>query len=182
MGVCPNHLDPRFGFNTLDLEDVIARYKSQAENLKKLDPQSLELQHDRIKIGKEFADKSHELRQLNGEDLEGLNIDELQKLERQIERGLSRVLQAKEEKIMNEILALEEKGAKLLEANYQLRRTIGMLSNPYGSRAAVALESDISTVEEGLSSESATNVSSVYATGCSADDSSSSDTLSLKLG
>jgi hypothetical protein len=34
-------------------------------------------------------------RQLNGEDLEGLNIDELQKLEKEIEGGLSRVLQAK---------------------------------------------------------------------------------------
>lgn len=34
-------------------------------------------------------------RQMNGEDLEGLSIDELQKLEKQIEGGLSRVLQTK---------------------------------------------------------------------------------------
>ncbi|KAK9930284.1 hypothetical protein M0R45_027325 [Rubus argutus] len=171
-----------FESSSSSTKDVIARYKSQVENVKKLDPQFLELQHDRIKMGRELADKSRELRQLNGEDLEGLNIDELQKLEKEIEGGLSRVLQAKEEKIMNEILALEEKGAKLLEANYQLRQTIGMLSNPYGSRAAVALESDISTAEEGLSLESATNVSSCHASGSSTDDDSSSDTLSLKLG
>ena len=34
-------------------------------------------------------------RQMKGEDLEGLSIDELQKLEKQIEGGLSRVLQTK---------------------------------------------------------------------------------------
>ncbi|KAK9933977.1 hypothetical protein M0R45_021145 [Rubus argutus] len=160
--------------------DVIAKYKSHIENVERLDQPSLELQHDRIRLGKELADKSRELRQMNGEHLEGLNIDELQKLEKEIERGLNRVLQTKGEKIRSEILALEEKGAELREANNRLRQEIGKLSN--GNGAGVALESDISTGDEDLSSESTTNASSCCSSDFSLDDDSAADSLSLKLG
>ena len=172
-----------FESSSSSTKDVIARYKAHIENVEKLEQPSIELQPDRIKLSKELAEKSRVLRQMNGEDLEGLNIDELQKLEKQIEGGLSRVLQTKEEKIMSEILALEAKGAQLLEANNQLRQRIGMLSVANGKNAGViALESDNSTAEEGLSSESGTSGSSCCANGSSPDDDSADDTLSLKLG
>ncbi|XP_062025877.1 MADS-box protein SVP-like isoform X1 [Rosa rugosa] len=171
-----------FESSSSSTKDVIARYKAHIENVEKLES-SLELQLDRIKLSKELADKTRVLRQMNGEDLEGLNMDELKKLEQDIEGGLSRVLHTKEEKIMSEIMALEAKGAELLEANNHLRQTMGMISNANGNKAGVlALESDISTAEEGLSSESATNASSCCATGSSPDVDSADDTLSLKLG
>lgn len=60
---------------------------------------------------------------------------------------------------------------------------IGMLSVANGKNAGViALESDNSTAEEGLSSESGTSGSSCCANGSSPDDDSADDTLSLKLG
>ncbi|XP_024174357.1 MADS-box protein SVP isoform X3 [Rosa chinensis] len=157
-----------FESSSSSTKDVIARYKAHIENVEKLEP-SLELQFDRIKLSKELADKTRVLRQMNGEDLEGLHMDELKKLEEDIEGGLSRVLHTK--------------GAELLEANNHLRQTMGMISNTNGNKAGVlALESDISTAEEGLSSESATNASSDCATGSSLDVDSADDTLSLKLG
>ncbi|KAK9933976.1 hypothetical protein M0R45_021144 [Rubus argutus] len=146
-------------------KDVIARYESHIGYVERLDQPSLELQLDRIRLSKELADKSCELRQMNGEDLEGLNIDELQKLEKEIVGGLNRVLQTKEEKIRSEILSLEEKGAKLREANNQLRQEIGILSNGNGNGAGVALESDISTTSDD-----------------DEDDDSSAGSLTLKLG
>ncbi|KAK9934726.1 hypothetical protein M0R45_021860 [Rubus argutus] len=163
-------------------KDVIARYESHTANVERLDQPSLEHQHNHIRLRKELADQSRKIRQMNGEDLEGLNIDGLQKLEEEIEGGLSRVLRTKEEKIMIEILALGEKGAELREANYRLRQEIGMLSNGNGNRAGVALESYVSTADEGLSSESTTNASSCFSTDSSLDDDSPADSLSLKLG
>ncbi|KAL6187944.1 hypothetical protein ACLB2K_039339 [Fragaria x ananassa] len=159
-------------------KDVIRRYESQKGDEGNLDQSSLELQHDCFKLSKEIADKSRVLRQMNGEDLEGLNIDELQRLETDIEGSLNRVLQTKEENIIGEIFALEAKGAELELANNQLRQEIRMLSNGNG----VAFESDISPAEKGLVSESDANPSSCFSTCSSLDHVSAGDTLFLKLG
>ncbi|XP_061991016.1 MADS-box protein SVP-like isoform X1 [Rosa rugosa] len=158
-------------------KDVIARYESHIENVGKLDRPSLELEHDCIRLSRELANKSGNIRQMNGEDLEGLNIDELQRLEKEIEGCLNRVNQTKEEKFSSEVLELEAKGAELMDASNQLRQDIGMLSN-----GSVTFESEISTAEEGWLSESATNASSCLSTDSSLDDHSGTDTLSLKLG
>ncbi|KAL6188001.1 hypothetical protein ACLB2K_039396 [Fragaria x ananassa] len=118
-------------------------------------------------------------RQMDGEDLEGLNIDELQRLEKDIEGSLDRVLQTKDEKFISEILALETKGAELEQANNQLRQDVAMLSSGNG---VITFESDISPAEGGSVSESDTDASSCFSTGSSVDDDSGADTLSLKLG
>ncbi|KAK9930281.1 hypothetical protein M0R45_027322 [Rubus argutus] len=158
------------------MDDVIARYKLHTEDVEKLDQQpcpELQLENDDgIRLNKELADKIRELRQMEGQDLEELNIDELQNLEDAIEGGLSRVLKTKDERIMSQILALETKGAGLIAANNQLQQRIWMLSN---GASGVALESEISSAEEGMSSESATSCFSTL------DDDDSDDILSLKL-
>ncbi|XP_050371916.1 MADS-box protein SVP-like isoform X2 [Argentina anserina] len=172
-----------FESSSSSTKDVIARYKEHNENVEKLDPPSLKLQADYMKLSKELADKNRILRQMNGEDLEELNIDELQKLEKDIEGGHSRVIHVKEEKIASEILALEAKGAELLEVNNQLKQRMGMLSTANGNIAGVlAMESETSTSEEDLSSECDTIASSCCGNGSSPDDDSGEDTLSLKLG
>ncbi|KAJ0025195.1 hypothetical protein Pint_08475 [Pistacia integerrima] len=161
------------------MKDTISRYNMHSINIGKLDQPSLELQlenSNNIRLSKEVADKSHELRQMRGEDLKGLNIEELQKLEKLLESGLGRVLETKSELIMNEISSLERKGAKLLEENRQLKQKV---SNLYKGKSLVLADSEIAIHEEGLSSESATNVCSCSSGPPTADD--SSDT-SLKLG
>ncbi|KAM5575422.1 MADS-box protein AGL24 [Rosa sericea] len=180
-----------YEYSSSSTKDVIARYNLHTEDVEEGDqqpPPELQLENNEcMRLNKELADKILELRQMEGQDLEELTIDELQRLENRIEGGLSCVLQAKDESIMSQILALETKGAELTEANNQLRQRLGMLSNGDGNRASgVALESEISTdEEEGMASEFATSSTGCYGTGSSTsslEDDSSDNTLSLKLG
>ncbi|XP_031252933.1 MADS-box protein SVP-like [Pistacia vera] len=152
------------------MKDMISRYNLHSNNIGKLDQPSLELQlenSNHIRLSKEVADKSHELRQMRGEDLKGLNIEELQQLEKMLESGLGRVLETKSELIMNKISSLERKGAQLLEENRRLKPKV---ANLYKRKSLI--------ISIG-SSESATNVCSSSSGPPTADD--SSDT-SLKLG
>ncbi|KAL6190331.1 hypothetical protein ACLB2K_036729 [Fragaria x ananassa] len=162
-------------------KDIIARYQSHTDKVGNFDQSILELQLHCINLNKELADKSRVLRQMNGEDLEGLNIDELQRLEKDIEGSLDRVLQTKDEKFISEILVLEAKGAELEQAKNQLRQEVAMLSSGNG---VITFESDISPAEGGSVSESDTDAiaSSCFSTGSSVDDGSGAETLSLKLG
>nr|7XGS_A Chain A, MADS-box protein SVP [Arabidopsis thaliana] len=96
------------------------------KNLEKLDQPSLELQlvenSDHARMSKEIADKSHRLRQMRGEELQGLDIEELQQLEKALETGLTRVIETKSDKIMSEISELQKKGMQLMDENKRLRQ------------------------------------------------------------
>ncbi|KAK8313990.1 hypothetical protein V6Z11_D01G146000 [Gossypium hirsutum] len=87
-----------FEFASSSMKDMLGRYNLHSN---KLDQPSLELQSLIYN------------RQIRGEDLQGLNIDELQQLEKLLELGLTRVLETKGERIMNEISSLETKKALL---------------------------------------------------------------------
>ncbi|EOY15444.1 K-box region and MADS-box transcription factor family protein [Theobroma cacao] len=168
-----------FEYASSSMRDILGRYNVHSNNLNKLDQPSLELQlenSNHIRLSKEFSVKSHQLRQMRGEDLQGLNIDELQQLEKMLEAGLTRVLETKGERISSEISALERKGVQLLEENKQLKQKMVTLCK--GKRPILA-ESDAAVQEEGMSSESVTNVYSCSSGPPLEDD--SSDT-SLKLG
>nr|XP_016513626.1 PREDICTED: MADS-box protein JOINTLESS-like isoform X4 [Nicotiana tabacum] len=74
--------------------------------------QSFNLQSEKKNYGilsREFAEKNRELRQLNGEELQGLGLEELMKLEKIVEGGISRVMKIKGEKFMREISSLKKK-------------------------------------------------------------------------
>ncbi|XP_059445693.1 MADS-box protein JOINTLESS-like isoform X1 [Corylus avellana] len=112
-------------------------------------------------------EKTRELRQMMGEELQGLNMEELKKLEELLEEGLSRVLKAKDKRFLEEMSALERKVSQLMEDNHQLKQQMEKQFN-------------IKThaIEQGQSTESITNICS------SADppqDQDNNDT-SLKLG
>ncbi|KAK8313994.1 hypothetical protein V6Z11_D01G146000 [Gossypium hirsutum] len=138
-----------FEFASSSMKDMLGRYNLHSN---KLDQPSLELQ-------------------IRGEDLQGLNIDELQQLEKLLELGLTRVLETKGERIMNEISSLETK-----EENKLLKEKL--VSFFKGKRLAL-VDSEIATQEEGMSSQSVNNVYSCSSGPPLEDD--SSDT-SLKLG
>ncbi|KAB2045152.1 hypothetical protein ES319_D01G140900v1 [Gossypium barbadense] len=138
-----------FEFASSSMKDKLGRYNLHSN---KLDQPSLELQ-------------------MRGEDLQGLNIDELQQLEKLLELGLTRVLETKGERIMNEISSLETK-----EENKLLKEKL--VSFFKGKRLAL-VDSEIATQEEGMSSQSVNNVYSCSSGPPLEDD--SSDT-SLKLG
>ncbi|KAE8719563.1 MADS-box protein AGL24 [Hibiscus syriacus] len=112
-------------------------------------------------------------RQMRGEDLQGLNIDELQKLEMLLESGLKRIIHTKDDRITNEISCLENKGAMLLEENKQLKQKMAAMCK--------GKTTDIVAGEEGMSSESVTNNVCSCSSSCPPLEDDSSDT-SLKLG
>ncbi|KAG6392728.1 hypothetical protein SASPL_146953 [Salvia splendens] len=164
------------------MNEILGRHNLHAKNLNKLEQPSLELQlvedSNHARLNKEVADRTNQLRRMRGEDLNGLTIQELQQLEKSLEVGLSRVIDKKGEKIMNEISQLQEKGMQLLEENKRLQLQVIDLTNNGARRVALPAESDTIMYEEGQSSESFTNAGNSFGP---PQDYDSSDT-SLKLG
>lgn len=169
-----------FEYSSSSMKEILERHNLHSKNLEKLDQPSLELQlvenSNYSRMSKEIAEKSHQLRQMRGEELQGLNVEELQQLERSLESGLSRVIEKKGEKIMKEIGDLQRKGMQLVEENERLRQQVVEISNV---RRHIGTDSENLFTEEGQSSESVTNVCN--STGAPPHDYDSSDT-SLKLG
>ncbi|XP_052734900.1 MADS-box protein JOINTLESS isoform X3 [Vigna angularis] len=75
-------------------------------------------------LHKEIEDKTHELCQLNGQDLQGLTIQELQKLEELLQKRWITISKIKEEKMTQEINSLKTKEAELTEENQKLKQLV----------------------------------------------------------
>lgn len=167
-----------FEFSNSRMKDILSRYTRQTKEEKQDEPfLELQLENSNLaKLSKEVADKSQELRKLKGEDLQGVDLEELLKLERLIGDSLSRVIDTKGKRIKHEIETLQKQGDILMEENQKLRRKMIALSQ--GRKPAILLDhSDTSTIhEQGQSSESITNNG-----GPPLAEDDSSDT-SLKLG
>ncbi|XP_021740352.1 MADS-box protein JOINTLESS-like isoform X2 [Chenopodium quinoa] len=168
-----------FDFSNSRMKDILARYSAHANYEKKEEEPFLELQLENsnlAKLNSEVADKNQELRKLRGEDLQGVDLEELLQLERILEGSLSRVLETKGKRIKHEIETLQKQGDLLMEENQKLKQKMIELSQE--RKPALLLDqSDTSTIhEEGqYSSESITNG------GPPLTEDDSSDT-SLKLG
>nr|BAR64350.1 truncated MADS-box protein [Carica papaya] len=161
------------------MKEILERHMLHEKNLEKLEQPSLELKlvenGDRSRLCNEIAQRSHHLKQMRGEELQGLSIEQLQQLEKFLEVGLRRVIERKGQNIINEISDLQRKGIQLMEENEKLRQQLLQISNKGKQGGA---ESENVASEEGQSSESVTNL-------CNSNgpphDYESSDT-SLKLG
>ncbi|KAG5226594.1 MADS-box protein [Salix suchowensis] len=142
-----------FEFSNSSIGQVIERRNLHPKNLDTYSQPPVELQHDsavHAMLNKEIAEKTRELRQTRGEDLQGLSMEELQKLEKIIEGSLCRVMEMKGDKIRMEINALESKEQQLMEENQRLKQKIMNLSKGQGQ-----------FLEQGQSSDSImTNISS----------------------
>ncbi|XP_021776270.1 MADS-box protein AGL24-like [Chenopodium quinoa] len=99
--------DKLYEFSTSRVTRVIQRYMRHTEKLpddEQLDPYPVFLEDDCAVVSKEVEVKRQELRQLKGEDLEGLGFEELVKVERQIEKAFTRVRRMKVGKLASEFL------------------------------------------------------------------------------
>nr|XP_016434777.1 PREDICTED: MADS-box protein JOINTLESS-like [Nicotiana tabacum] len=145
------------------MKEILERHNLLSKNLQKLEQPSLELQlvenSDYARLTKEISQKSHQLRQMRGEELQGLSVEELQQLEKSLEAGLSRVIEKKGDKIMKEIHQLQEKGIQLMEENERMKQQVMEISNNSSKHPAivVAVESENIYNEERQSSESVSN-------------------------
>ncbi|KAJ0078135.1 hypothetical protein Patl1_37135 [Pistacia atlantica] len=114
-----------FEYSSSSMKQIIERYNNvQSQRLYKIGHPSLELQLESstyAMLSMEIAEKTHELRQMKGEDLQGLDIEQLKQLENSLQGGLSRVLEIKGDRIVKEIEALRRKGAELMQENLNLK-------------------------------------------------------------
>ncbi|KAJ0984728.1 hypothetical protein J5N97_003084 [Dioscorea zingiberensis] len=150
------------------MKEVIEKHRMHSTDATSSDQPTLDLHietSDYARLIEQAAKSNHQLRQMRGEDLQGLTIEELQQLEKTLEKGLSRVLERKGAHIMEKIDLLRRKGVQLMEENSRLQQ-----------RAFV--ESEHGVFEDGQSSESVTTAAQ---SGEPQDYDDSSDT-SLKLG
>ncbi|CAI0419866.1 unnamed protein product [Linum tenue] len=106
-----------FHYSSSSMKEILERHNLHSKNIEKLEQPSLELQlvenSNFTRLSKEVAEKTRQLRQMRGEDLNGLNIEELQHLEKSLESGLTRVM--------------EKKGMQLMEENARLRHQVSEL-------------------------------------------------------
>jgi hypothetical protein len=80
------------------MNEIIDKYNTHSNNLGKAEQPSLDLNLEHSKyahLNEQLAEASLRLRQMRGEELEGLSIDELQQLEKNLEAGLHRVMLTK---------------------------------------------------------------------------------------
>ncbi|KAF6152848.1 hypothetical protein GIB67_025866 [Kingdonia uniflora] len=154
-----------FEYSSSSMKEILERQNLHSKNLQKLVQPSLELQLENsnfLRLSKEVAEKSHQLRQMRGEEIHSLNIEELKQLEKFLEVGLSRVL--------------ETKGMLLMQENEQLKQQIAHNSKGLNN---VEAEPENPVFDEGQSSNSVTYTSSL---GPPLDqDSSDNSDLSLRL-
>ncbi|RYR18736.1 hypothetical protein Ahy_B03g063342 isoform D [Arachis hypogaea] len=116
------------------MQQLIER-RNQHSPIQKSDPPSAVLQvesgaasnYDMLR--KKEEQKARELRQLNGEDLQGLTLNELNKLEEQLIKGLSNASKVKDELFTQEIYTLKRKGAVLTEENHKLKQISSSIAN-----------------------------------------------------
>ncbi|KDP40987.1 hypothetical protein JCGZ_24986 [Jatropha curcas] len=116
-----------FEYASSSMNQVIGRRNLQQKNFGKFDQSSLEQQLEDgtfTALSKEVAERTLELRRMRGEELQRLSIEQLQELEKSLERGLKRVLETKSHVITNEINALKSKEAQLIEENERLKQQI----------------------------------------------------------
>ncbi|KAJ0263357.1 MADS-box protein AGL24 [Hirschfeldia incana] len=162
-----------FEFSSSRMRDILGRYNLHASNINKVmgQPSPCHQVEDcnLSRLSQEVEDKTKQLRKLRGEDLEGLNLEELQRLEKLLESGLTRVSEKKGEFLMSQISSLEKRGSELVDENKKLRERV------------VTLEmAKTMALKESVETESATTNVSSYESGAPLED-DFSDT-SLKLG
>ncbi|KAK9690796.1 hypothetical protein RND81_09G154500 [Saponaria officinalis] len=115
-------------YSSSRMANVIQRHMLHADNFHTLDQSSslhLEAEESMCALlNKEFNDKTQQLSHLNGEELEALNLEELMKLERQIEKGQTKVHRAKGDILRKELATLKVKDVQLVKENQRLKEQL----------------------------------------------------------
>ncbi|XP_042441696.1 MADS-box transcription factor 22-like [Zingiber officinale] len=170
-----------FEFCSSSMKQILEKHSSHTKNLEKQDQVSLDLNLDNYKyvsLKKQITEASLQLRQMRGEALESLTVEELQQLEKKLEAGLNRVLDKKDAHFTEQINTLQEKTLRLAKENLKLRQNVSEILG-MGKEQVVEDRENVAN-EDGQTSESVTNASS-HSGGGPPECDDSSDT-SLKLG
>ncbi|WVY92771.1 hypothetical protein V8G54_031859 [Vigna mungo] len=114
-----------FDYASSSMQKITERYISCSElNLDKLDQSYSTEQGRNASLNKQLEDRSREMRQLNGEELEGLTLKELQKLEERLDSSMNRLYKTKVQNFLSDISILTQKQNKLKEDNQLIKQKI----------------------------------------------------------
>ncbi|KAG6406755.1 hypothetical protein SASPL_134364 [Salvia splendens] len=164
-----------FDYSSSSMTQVIQRRKAQPEGINRLRQTFLNQVGGDIDdaISKELTALTREYKQLNGEELQDLSMNELARLERVVESALGRVSKTKNDQLMFEISKLETRASSKLNLyEIELKKENEMLKQQ--------AEKKRNATEQGSSVESIAN-SYGFRARCPYEDKSASDTA-LKLG
>ncbi|KAI3777552.1 hypothetical protein L1987_47352 [Smallanthus sonchifolius] len=120
-----------FHYSRSSMSEVLERHgllQSQNVGEVRQSSQEMEIASRRAAIlSEELAERTREVRQMKGEDIHGLDLKELDKLEAIVESGLAAVVKAKGERMLNEISTLKKKEARLLEEKASLKEQLARM-------------------------------------------------------
>ncbi|WVZ81959.1 hypothetical protein U9M48_029282 [Paspalum notatum var. saurae] len=163
------------------INDTIDKYSTHSKNLGKSHQQpSIDLNVEQSKftgLNEQVTEASRGLRQMRGEELEGLSVDELHQMEKRLEAGLHRVLSTKDQLFRQQIRELQRKGTELEDENRRLEKQMPHDQVIMAGPSVVAADAENLLAEDGQSSES---VMTSLHSGSSPDNDDGSD-ISLKL-
>ncbi|KAK9666812.1 hypothetical protein RND81_14G213200 [Saponaria officinalis] len=112
------------------MTQVIQRHMLHADNFHHIDQSSLQIEAEDAMcalLNKELKDKTQQLSHLNGDELEAMSLEELIRLERQVERGQSKIHRAKGEKLRKELATLKGKDVELSKENQRLKEKLAQI-------------------------------------------------------
>ncbi|KAI3761314.1 hypothetical protein L1987_51726 [Smallanthus sonchifolius] len=120
-----------FHYSRSSMSEVLERHGLlQSQNVGEVQQSSQEMEIARRRasiLSEELAERSREVRQMKGEDIQGLDLKELDKLEANVESGLAAVVKAKGERMLNEISTLKKKEAQMLEEKASLEQQLARM-------------------------------------------------------
>ncbi|PKA59503.1 MADS-box protein SVP [Apostasia shenzhenica] len=176
-----------FQYSSSSMKDVIERRGLHSKNIQQNpDYPSIDLQldgnADTARLSKQAAELSVQLRNMRGEDIDKLTVEELQKIESSLELGLNRVMEKKNQQIIEQINDLQQKGVKLMEENARLRHRLMDLKvgMAWAGRSATndSENAENTVFEDGQSSECISDISHLGGP----QELNENDNISLKLG
>ncbi|XP_073144404.1 MADS-box protein AGL24-like isoform X1 [Henckelia pumila] len=120
-----------FSFSSSSMTHLLQRHKrlltDKANKLSQWPPQDDQPENNGNEVlKKELIEKTTELQRLKGEELQGVGLDDLIRLEKLVEAGLRRVGKTKNDMLFQEISSLRMRELELVEENAMLKQQAEM--------------------------------------------------------
>ncbi|XP_050230537.1 agamous-like MADS-box protein AGL19 [Mercurialis annua] len=141
-----------YEFSSCSTSKTIERYQKKAKDLgiSIKTAQDCMNQEDSLSLAKKMEILEVSKRKLMGDGLEPCSIDELQQLENQLDKSLTKIRTRKNQLFREQIEKLREEERILMDENKKLREKYGIKSTEETKKQEIAERSESMEVETGL--------------------------------